>query len=89
MDMTTIEQQNVTRTTGLVLHGTARYYDLLAWLFMRGREGTFREKVLDLARLKFDESVLDVGCGTGTLAISAKQRVGTTGEVYGSMRRQK
>jgi ubiquinone/menaquinone biosynthesis C-methylase UbiE len=28
------------------------------------------------------ESVLDVGCGTGSLAITAKQRVGTDGAVF-------
>src|SRR4030095_11476992 len=84
MEMTNIEQQNVTpRTSGLVLHGPARYYDLLAWLLMRGKEGAFRERVVDLARLQSGESVLDVGCGTGTLAIAAKQRVGPTGAVYG------
>lgn len=82
--MTTVEERNLTpNTKGLVLHGTARYYDLLALLFMRGREGEFREKVLELARLRSGESVLDVGCGTGTLTIAAKQRVGPTGTVYG------
>src|SRR4030095_16544466 len=84
MEMTNIEQQNVTpRTSGLVLHGPARYYDLLAWLLMRGKEGALRERVVDLARLQSGESILDVGCGTGTLAITAKQRVGPTGAVYG------
>jgi ubiquinone/menaquinone biosynthesis C-methylase UbiE len=84
MNMTKVQEQNLTpSTTGLVLHGTARFYDLMAWVVMLGRERVFREKLIDLARLKTDESVLDVGCGTGTLAIAAKQRVGSTGKVYG------
>src|SRR5438094_282434 len=69
-------------TTGLVLHGAAPY-DLLVWLVTLGRERVFREKVLRLARLEPGESVLDVGCGTGTLAIAAKRHVGHTGTVYG------
>jgi ubiquinone/menaquinone biosynthesis C-methylase UbiE len=67
---------------GLVLHAAARY-DLLVWLATLGRERAFRDKMLDLARLKPGETVLDVGCGTGSLAIRAKQRVGPTGAVFG------
>jgi|SRR5215471_2443346 len=82
--MTNVEHQDAAaRTSGLVLHGTARYYDFLAWLVMRGREGSFREKVVDLARVHPGDRVLDVGCGTGTLAIAAKERVGAAGTVHG------
>ena len=61
----------------------ARAYDLLVWALMLGRERTFREKTLDLACLAEGDSVLDVGCGTGTLAILAKNRVGNLGKVTG------
>lgn len=68
--------------TGLVLHAAARY-DLLVWLFTLGRERAFRDSIARLAGLKPGDAVLDIGCGTGSLAIAAKRRVGTTGTVYG------
>jgi ubiquinone/menaquinone biosynthesis C-methylase UbiE len=69
-------------TTGRLIHWAAGY-DLLAWVFMLGRERAFRERLIDLARVQPGEVVLDVGCGTGTLAIAAKRRVGPAGSVYG------
>lgn len=68
--------------SGLILHAAAGY-DLLAWLLLRGRERAFRERLVKLARIEPGESVLDVGCGTGSLALEAKRRVGSSGSVRG------
>ena len=76
------EKNETADKPGLVLHA-ATTYDLLIWLVTLGRERTFREKMLRLAHLKPGESVLDVGCGTGSLAIAAKKQVGPAGVACG------
>jgi len=48
-----------------------------------GREHVLRETTLDLADVKPGESVLEVGCGTGTLTLAAKRRTGQLGKVFG------
>jgi ubiquinone/menaquinone biosynthesis C-methylase UbiE len=79
---TIVEQKAAPKTTGRTIH-SAFLYDLLLWFVSVGGEQKFRGKALDLAELQPGESVLDVGCGTGTLAIAAKRRVGREGSVCG------
>src|SRR5262245_8787652 len=73
--MTIAPHASTLKTTGRVLHWAARY-DWLVWLFTHGQDRAFREKLAGLAHLASGESVLDVGCGTGSLVIAAKRRVG-------------
>ena len=73
-------------TKGLILDGGWRY-DLMGWFvgtfLFRGQWRELRQKTADLASLQVGENVLDVGCGTGTLAIEAARRVGRAGRVVG------
>ena len=73
-------------TKGLVVNGGWRY-DLHGWLsdifLFRGRLRALRRKVIALARVQPGDQVLDVGCGTGTLALEAQRRVGGAGRVAG------
>ena len=48
-------------------------YDLMVWFLdtvvLRGKLQSLRYRTADLAQLQSGETVLDVGCGTGTLAL--------------------
>src|SRR3954452_9543419 len=48
-----------------------RVYDPV--VAITSREGAFKRRLLQHARIKDGESVLDVACGTGTLAIEIKK----------------
>jgi len=67
---------------GATLH-SARLYDWMALGYTFGREDHLRERTLDAAGITAGEQVLDVGCGTGTLTLAAKKRLGANGSVWG------
>lgn len=69
-------------TTGKTIH-QARLYDLLGAILMLGRGRAMRKRTIALARLVPGERVLEVGCGTGEIAVRAKARTGPTGSVAG------
>lgn len=70
-------------TKGLVLHSHTRWYDLVVRLLTFGHGGTVHDRLVELAKLVPAEQILDVGCGTGSLALAAKARVGASGTVHG------
>jgi ubiquinone/menaquinone biosynthesis C-methylase UbiE len=56
----------------LRFNALTRVYDPVVAL--TSREGAFKRRLLEHARIKDGESVLDLACGTGTLAVETKQR---------------
>jgi ubiquinone/menaquinone biosynthesis C-methylase UbiE len=73
-------------TRGLILDSGWRY-DLMEWFFdtflFRGKLRELRQRTVNLARIQPGEKVLDVGCGTGTLAMEVASQSSTAGQVYG------
>lgn len=79
-------KEQAAETEGKILDWGWRY-DLAEWgfdrLLFRGKLRAMRMRTADLAGIGAGEAVLDVGCGTGTLALEAQARVGPTGRVVG------
>lgn len=70
------------KTTGATI-SWARFYDIFVNFLLLGQQRRFRESMLTLAHIQPGEKVLDVGCGTGTLAIMAKQRSHASVQIHG------
>lgn len=65
-------------TKGILIHW-AKGYNAFFGRIIRGTD----KKVIALAQLKPGNTVLDLGCGPGSLTIAAKRAVGSSGQVYG------
>ncbi len=74
--------RNGPETSGLTLHW-APQYDFFSGLMGMGVNRPNSRMVIELAKVKPGDKVLDVGCGTGNLTLTAKSFAGISGAVYG------
>src|SRR3990170_3946009 len=77
------EHPEAPQTAGRTIRSWARFYDAASWLMSFGRAPAIRRMTVAMAAAAPGESVLDVGCGTGSLAIALKAEVGASREVTG------
>lgn len=69
-------------TRGAVIHW-ASHYDQVVSLLTLGRRARLRNMTIALARIQPGDRVLEVGCGTGDVAIAACAPAGLRGSVSG------
>ncbi len=69
-------------TEGSVIHW-AWGYDWLVGALTLGRAGALRRQTVRLAQIQPGERVLEVGCGTGDVALRARAAAGPAGAVVG------
>jgi ubiquinone/menaquinone biosynthesis C-methylase UbiE len=69
-------------TTGIVIHWASQY-DAFARLMGLGVNGPNSRMIVEMAQIKPGDKVLDVGCGTGDLTLTAKKYAGASGSAYG------
>jgi ubiquinone/menaquinone biosynthesis C-methylase UbiE len=69
-------------TRGRVIHW-ADYYDPVVSILTLGRRARLRKMTIALARIQPGDRVLEVGCGTGDVAIAACASAGPRGSVSG------
>ena len=67
---------------GNLVHQAVQYDWRLRCITL-GRGQQLRKRMVDLLPLRVGDAVLDVGCGTGDLAIEVVKRVGSRGRVVG------
>jgi ubiquinone/menaquinone biosynthesis C-methylase UbiE len=75
-------QDSAPATEGSVIHW-AWGYDWLVGALTLGRAGALRRQTVRLAQIQPGERVLEVGCGTGDVALLARAAAGPAGAVVG------
>jgi ubiquinone/menaquinone biosynthesis C-methylase UbiE len=70
------------QTQGILIR-RARAYDGLVQVLMLGQAHRLRRSIADIVDAQAGDAILDVGCGTGDLALILAGRVGAQGRVVG------
>jgi ubiquinone/menaquinone biosynthesis C-methylase UbiE len=78
-----IESEQVVRTRGLLVTGRAGIVDTLENLISGGQQEDILAATLSAALVDEGDRLVDVGCGTGKLAVAASRLVGAKGSVVG------
>jgi ubiquinone/menaquinone biosynthesis C-methylase UbiE len=81
--MSNIQLSAEDRAINQPMEGMVTGYDAYMRKMTLGREQILRQKTIELAQIEPGESVLEVGCGTGSLTLAAKQKIGKTGKAVG------
>lgn len=77
-----LEVGTALETIGVTLHHASEY-DLHTRLMGLGVNGANSRMIVEMAQIKPGDIVLDVGCGTGNLTLTARGYVGPSGSSYG------
>ena len=70
------------QTAGRTLHWAGRY-DFMTSMMGLGVNSSSSRMVVEMAGIKPGDKVLDVGCGSGNLTLTARKYAGEAGSVYG------
>jgi len=76
------KKPNDLETSGTVIHWDPRH-DFFQRLLGMGVDGSNSRMIMEMARVKAGDRVLDVGCGTGELTLTAQIHAGEAGCAYG------
>jgi len=74
--------QDAPATEGIVIR-RAHTYDFFTSLIGMGWRGGTSRRIVEAAGIRPGDSVLDVGCGPGSLTLAAKVAAGAAGKVHG------